>query len=89
MRNGYPGMHYNGLMMIPTILGTLIFTVIIIYFLVRIIRHGKLHGHYFNERNFGVTDSNTKAIEILNIRYANSEITDEEYNTKKEQMLKK
>jgi len=89
MRYGYTGMHYSGLMIIPSILCTIFFTILIIYLLVRIIKHGKFHSQYFNGTNFGLTDSTTKALEILNIRYANSEITDEEYNTKKEQLLKK
>ena len=89
MGYGYPRMHYGGFMMIPSILCTLIFTILIIYFLVRIIKHGKFHGHDFHGTSFGLTDSTTKALEVLNIRYASGEVSDEEYNTKKEQILKK
>lgn len=89
MRYGYSGMHYSGLMIIPSILCTLFFTILIVYLLVKIIRNGKLHGQYFHGTNFGMANSTAKTLEILNIRYVNSEITDEEYNTKKEQILKK
>jgi len=95
MRNGYPGMHYsnNGFMTIPSILCaiffTILFTILIICLIIMIVRHRKIHGHTFSERTFGLNNATTKALEILNIRYANSEITDEEYNAKKEQLLKK
>ena len=91
MRYGYPEMHYGGFMIIPAILFTVIL-VIVIYLLIRMLKQGRLHGHSFTAANLAgnseVTDSTSKALEILNIRYANGEVTDEEYTTKKEHILK-
>jgi putative membrane protein len=89
MRYGYPGAHYGGWMMFPSIMCMLVFTILIVYLLARFVRNGKRQGNYFNGTNFGLTNSTTKALEILNVRYVNGEISDEEYNNKKEQILKK
>ncbi|MBC8061409.1 MAG: SHOCT domain-containing protein [Clostridiaceae bacterium] len=91
MRSLNPEMHYNyhGSMMIPSILCTIFFTMLIIFLIVRIVKPGKSHWNYFHGKSFGENEGTTKAIEILNIRYANSEITDEEYIIKKEHLLKK
>ena len=92
MRNGGPGtgtgMHNGGFMMIPAILITIILAIVLIYLIVRIVKGAHLHGHPFKVANLEVTDNTSKALEILNIRYANGEIADEEYTTKKEQLLK-
>jgi len=90
MRYGGPGpeMHYGGFMMIPAILFTIILIIVLAYLIVKIFKQGHLHGHSFTQGNSQVADNTSKALEILNMRYANSEITDDEYATKKEQLLK-
>ena len=84
----YPGMNPSGFMMIPAILFTIILTIILVYLIVRIIKQGHVQGHFFTKASLGVADSTSKALEILNVRFANGEITDEEYVTKKEHLLK-
>ena len=86
--HGYPGMNPSGFMMIPAILFTIILIIVLVYLVVRIIKQGHVHGHSFTKASLGVVDNTSKALEILNVRYANGEITDEEYVSKKEQLLK-
>jgi len=85
---GYSGMNFGIFIIIPAILFTIILIIALIYLLIRILKYGHLNGHCFSTANLGLTDSTSKALEILNIRYANGEITDEEHTIKKEQILK-
>ncbi len=86
--NGYEGMYNCGYMMIPTILLSIILLIIIVYWVAKFVRHKNLYDQSFNKQKFELVDNTSKALEILNIKYANSEIDEEEYTHKKEQILK-
>ena len=78
----YAHMGYGGgFMMIPMILLTIILIVALVYIVTRLCKKGHING--FSE------DTTSKALETLNNRYANGELTDEEYKNKKELLLKK
>ncbi|GLC31978.1 SHOCT domain-containing protein [Clostridium omnivorum] len=87
---GMYGMHFGGFMIIPCIIITLILLVVLVYLFNKLIRKKDFHGNSVNAANVPsvpTMDTTAKALEILNIRYANGEITDEEYNAKKETIL--
>lgn len=87
---GMYGMHFGGFMIIPCIIITLILIVVLVYLFNKLIRKKDFHGNSTSTVNtplLPTTDTTAKALEILNIRYANGEITEEEYNKKKENIL--
>jgi len=86
--NGYEGMHNCGYMMIPTILLSIILLIIIIYMVIKFVKHKNLYSQSLTKNNIELVDNTSKALEILNIKYANGEINDEDYTRKKEQILK-
>ncbi|KZL92654.1 SHOCT domain-containing protein [Clostridium magnum] len=67
---------FNFFIMIPT----LIILFLIAYFIYKAINSKNL--------NFTVDTTSSKAMSILNERFATGEINDEEYETKKNQLLK-
>jgi putative membrane protein len=71
---GYGG--FNFFMMIPMI----IILFLVAYFIYKVINSRNL--------NFTVGTSSSKAMAILNERFAKGEISEEEYETKKNQILK-
>jgi putative membrane protein len=74
---GY-GVGYGGMFMvlIPTVL-----VVIIVYAIYKLIGHSNNKGHYNNIRG-------NSAMDILNERFARGEITEQEYNQKRDIILK-
>jgi putative membrane protein len=74
---GY-GVGYGGMfmMLIPIVLVS-----IIVYAIYKLIGHSNNNGHY---NNIG----SNSALNILNERFARGEITEEEYNQKKNMILK-
>ena len=79
MRYGFGWSAYGVLMMIPMIVIFIAF----IYLLVKIFNNSDRHTSIRQPQN-----NSLKAIDILNERFANGEITEEEYKNKKEQILK-
>lgn len=78
----YAHMGYGGgFMMIPMILLTIILIIALVYIVTRLCKKGHING--------SSEDTTSKALETLNNRYANGELTDEEYKNKKELLLKK
>ena len=77
MMMGY-GFGYGGIfmMLIPTVL-----VAIIVYAILKLTGHSDFNCHYNNIRSNG-------ALDILNNRFARGEITEEEYNQKKNMILK-
>ena len=77
MMMGY-GFGYGGIfmMLIPIVL-----VAIIVYAILKLTGHSNLNGHYNNIRS-------NSALDILNERFARGEITEEEYNQKKNMILK-
>ena len=76
---GFRGYGYGGpnfFMMIPM----LIIFLVAVYFIYKVISSKNL--------NLAVDKSSSKAIDILNERFASGEINEEEYKTKKSQILK-
>jgi len=78
MMMGY-GVGYGGIfmMLIPIVL-----VAIIVYAILKLTGHSKGNGNYNNISSNG-------ALDILNERLARGEITEEEYNQKKNMILKK
>ncbi len=74
---GY-GVGYGGMfmMVIPIVL-----VAIIVYAIYKLIGHSSNNGHYNNKRG-------NSALDILNERFARGEITEEEYNQKRDMILK-
>ncbi|MCJ7688170.1 MAG: SHOCT domain-containing protein [Clostridiaceae bacterium] len=74
---GY-GVGYGGMfmMLIPIVL-----VAIIVYAIYKLIGHANNNGHYNNIRG-------NSALDILNERFARGEITEEEYNQKRDMILK-
>ena len=77
MMMGY-GFGYGGIfmMLIPIVL-----VAIIVYAILKLTGHSNRNGHYNNISSNG-------ALDILNERFARGEITEEEYNQKKNMILK-
>lgn len=87
---GMYGMHFGGFMIIPCIIITLILIVVLVYLFNKLIKKKDFRGNSTSTVNtplLPTVDTTAKALEILNIRYANGEITEEEYNKKKENIL--
>jgi len=74
---GY-GFGYGGIfmMLIPIVL-----VAIIVYAILKLTGHSNRNGHYNNIRS-------NSALDILNEHFARGEITEEEYNQKKNMILK-
>jgi putative membrane protein len=86
---GMNGMHYGGFMIVPCIIITLILLIVLVYLFNKLIRKKDFHGNIANTTSLPpvtTVDTTAKALEILNIRYANGEITEEEYNLKKQNL---